>query len=345
MVDSRVVNQMIARIAEFFCFMSDTKERRLYYQLPLVRSAPYAYQHSSIRDVATVCDILDLVQLFQTKGLLFPAGANALFEEVTKNTLLAYSKLYRQKELPDLPEGNIGDIGFYLLALEKSSRVYPRALPEHWQEIKSQLICSLQAFQHTDGSMRIFFDPSLKSYEKNVEAFYLPEALIGLMAVVENSEPLQKTISYSCQEQNRKRHLAEDTATFYANWQFQLLYHWFQKKQKASVLELDHLDQLISALKGSSIANEPFENSVATVEVACYMEGLVHVKRALAIVNNSAGIHETWFNQEIDRSLLFLKEIQAKNLNTIHGGFVHSLFSHEARIDVAGHVFGGLQLL
>ena len=62
-VDPKIVHKMILDIADFFRFMSDNEERRLYYVMPLQQYAPYAYQNSSIRDVATVCDILDLVAI------------------------------------------------------------------------------------------------------------------------------------------------------------------------------------------------------------------------------------------------------------------------------------------
>ena len=355
--DSKIIRAMLIRISEFFCYMSDSEEQRLYYVLPIQHNFPYAYQHSSIRDVATTCDILDLVQFFKEKELPLPPDSLILFEKVTRNTLHAYYNLYQGAELPNLPEGNIGDIGFFLLALQKCFSVYPSQLPDNWKETKIRLTKYLLERQNSDGSLRIFFDDTLKYDEKSAEAFYLPEALIGLITSLGSNTKeiddqvvtqVQKAIIYCCQDKNRKWHLATESATFYANWQFQLFYRWVQKDlgdEKIHFSVTNHLEKLVNALKESRMAREPFGHAVATVEVACYLEGLVHAKYTLEKLYASTRIHDEWFDKEINRALLFLYELQSANLNTIHGGFVHSLGSHEARIDVAGHVFSGLSLL
>ena len=211
--------------------------------------------------------------------------------------------------------------------------------------------------QNADGSINVFFDNRLKQYEKSSEAFYLPEALIGLIATLGNNSKeidaqvaslVQKAIYYCCQDKNRERHLAGEDATFYTNWQFQLLYHWVHKKlmdKSAAAVEANHLEKLIRALMETRISKDPFGSYVATVEVACYFEGLVHAKHTFKMLKMNIDIYEEWFKKEINRCLQFLHEIQMEKLKAIHGGFVHSLTSHEARIDVAGHVFNGLCLL
>lgn len=356
----KIVRNMILRIADFFRYMSENQERRLYYVVPVQPHSPYAYHHSTIRDVATICDILELIQLFKAQDLSLPSNSLVLFEEVAKNTLQAYNDLYHSDELPNIPEGNIGDIGFFLLSLEKCHTVFPSSLPNDWKVTKARLIKILLKRQNPDGSMSIFFDNSLKIYEKSSEAFYLPEALIGLIGTLGNNSKeiddqitaqVQKAISYCCQDKIRKQNLASESATFYANWQFQLLYHWIQKKSKdknaASIEsnEADHLEKLITALKKSIISEKPFGNDVATVEVACYLEGLIHARHTFEMLKMPTSEYDKWFDKEIDRCLQFLYEIQKENLPTIHGGFVHYLGSYEARIDVAGHVFSGISLL
>lgn len=318
---------MLAHITDFFRYMSDNKEHRLYYVLPVQREAPYAYQHSSIRDIATVCDILDLVYKFPPD-----ARTVALFETVTRNTLRSYTGIN------DFVDGNIGDVGLFLLLLEKCRRVFPSILPDDWQEKKTALIRFLHERQNRDGSLRIFFDP-LWPHEKSGEAFYLPEALIGLIGAGQSEEVVRKGVDYCCQEERRKHHLAAEDATFYVNWQFQLLYHWLQKRHPAP-LEITHLEKLVQGVKGLPIAHEPFRAQVATVEVACYLEGLVYARATLAHMHKS--LHPEWFDAEIERSIRFLHTIQSKPLQ---GGFAHSLMSDEARIDVAGHVFSALSLL
>lgn len=355
-VNSQAVRSMILRIAEFFRFMSDNQERRLYYVVPIQQNSPYAYQHSAIRDVATICDILDLVQFFKQQGLPLPPDSLILFEEVTRNTLQAYQGLYQKDELSSMPEGNIGDIGFFLLSLEKCFITFPSMLPDNWKETKTRLIKLLLERQRADGSISIFFDTDLKRYEKSSEAFYLPEALIGLIASLENNSKeideqvaaqVQKAIAYCCQDKNREHHLASDTATFYANWQFQLLYHWVHKKlsgKNMASMEANHLEKLVNALMGSRISKELFGANVAAVEVACYMEGLAHAQCTCKMLNIPVNIYGEWFEKEINRCLQFLYELQMENLHVVNGGFVHSRYSLEARIDVAGHVFSGLQL-
>ena len=355
--DPKTVRLIFRRIGEFFRYMSDNKERRLYYVLPVNQQFPYAYQHSSIRDVATICDILDLVQFIQSNEVDFDLGSISLFETVTKNTVHAYHNHYAKGKLPDTPEGNIGDLGFFLLALQKCHAVFPSLLPEGWEATRSLLVDMLLERQNPDGSMDIFFDNSLKPYEKSGEPFYLPEALIGLIETLLNCERdlsekveslIQKAITYLCQDTIRDQHMTSDSSTFYTNWQFQLLYHWIKRYQNKSSgsfpIETVHLEKLISALKEQRIAKVIFSNNVATVEVACYLEGLVHAQKSLIMLNANTKANENWFSREVERSVKFLYEVQSQALKSFHGGFPHTLYSGEARVDVAGHVFGGLRL-
>lgn len=355
--NSKMISTMILRIADFFRYMSDNNERRLYYVIPIQLHSPYSYQHSTIRDVATICDILDLIEFFNKQEIPLAPESLILFEELIRNTLQAYHSLYQQDAIPNFPEGNIGDVGFFILALEKCHTINSSLLPNNWETTRNRLIHLLLERQHTDGSMNIFFDPRLKKYEKSSEAFYLPEALIGLIASIgSNSKELdnqiithiKKAIDYCCQDKNCKEHLATDSATFYANWQFQLLYQWLHKvpqNKNTASLEANHLEKLISAIKHSNIAKTPFEGDIATVEVACYLEGIVHAQHSLEILEISTMPHDEWFEKEIKRCIQFLYEVQTENFYAIKGGFVHSRYSHEARIDVAGHVFSGLCLL
>lgn len=354
---SQIACNMILHIADFFRYMSDNEEHRLYYVIPIQQYSPYTYQHSTIRDVATICDILDLIQFFKEREMSLAPDSLILFEKVVRNTLQAYHNIYQRNEFTKLPEGNIGDIGFFLLSLKKCLNIFPSNLPNDWKTTQTRLIKLLLERQNVDGSISIFFDDHLKKYEKSSEAFYLPEALIGLIATIgDNSKEIddqvtiqvQKAIIYCCQDENREQNLSTESATFYANWQFQLLYHWIHKKlsDKSEVtIEANHLEKLINALKDPRISEEPFGGNIATVEVACYLEGLVHAQHTFKALKMSTGIYNEWFGKEINRCLQFLYEIQMENLYAIKGGFVHSRYSHEARIDVAGHVFSGLCLL
>lgn len=354
--NSEIIHNMLLHIADFFYYMSNNKEQRLYYVIPIRHHSPYAYQHSTIRDVATVCDILDLIQFFKTEKISISPDTMPLFETVTRNTLLAYHDLYQSGNLSHFSEGNIGDLGFFLLLLQKCHHIFPSILPNNWKITRSKLIKQLLERQNDDGSMRIFFDINLEQYAKSSEAFYLPEALIGLLACIEKDGEqksqmiqIEKTVAYCCQEKLRQQNFESDTATFYANWQFQLLFHWVKVSKKLGnnkfSLEEQHLKRLIDMLQNSRIVHEMFGSGIATVEVACYMEGLAHAKNILKALNLYINRYEEWMEKEIDRSLQFLYEVQTKHLPLIKGGFVHSLHSDEARIDVAGHVFNGLCLI
>lgn len=354
-INIRYLMPMLENIADFFHYMSDNGKHRLYYQLPLPPIFPYAYQHSSIRDVGTICDILDLVQLFKERNIVLALDKIQVFEQVVKVTLKAYQNHYENNELSDFSDGNIGDIGFFLLALKKCSIVFPSLLPIDWKETSNRLIKQLLERQNVDGSLSIFFDPSLQQYEKSAEAFYLPEALIGLIEIIDAKDLdhaamalIQKGIVYCCQEKNRVLNLATDNAVFYANWQFQLLYHWVRKSienKREHILEATHLNKILEYLMQSRIAYGVFEHHAATVEIACYFEGLVHAQQTLIMLQLPTTKYDKWFELEINRCLEFLYQLQAKNLLMIHGGFVHSYDSCEARVDVAGHVFGGINLL
>ena len=355
--DIHIVEKMILEIAEYFRYMSDNEERRLYYVNPIRRTYPYAYQHSSIRDVATICDILDLVHFFNERRMTLGLETQNLFAEVVGNTLQQYHELYHKNEYLNLPDGTIGDVGFFLLALEKCFTIFPTKLPEHWKTTRTQLIQLLLDRQNADGSIRIFFDSNLSEYEKSAEAFYLPEALIGLIATLGHNEEsldnlittqVQKVINYCCQDEKRKQNIATDNVTFYTNWQFQLLSHWINKKlevKSSASIEAEHIKKLINALMDSNIAKIHFGNNVATVEVACYLEGLVHARNSLHLLKIHSDSEDEWLDKETKRCIHFLYQLQTETLPTIKGGFVHARNSEEARIDVAGHVFGALEKL
>ncbi len=341
-VSHSFIKTMLLGISEFFRFIAFNEEKRLYYVVPVKPLEPYAYQHSSIRDVATVVDILDLVVLFERQKIPLRIESKELFKDVAANTLKAYHNLYDRAGLPRIPDGNIGDIGFFLLLLKTVGTIFPDILPYRWQLTRDHLIEELLVRSRIDGSIEVFFDPGLKGFEKQSEAFYLPEALIGLISLREVNpvaidDVVKKAVTYSIQ--GRASNLASDSAIFYANWQFQLLYYWLAYAQdKAAVW---HLEKLVEGVKALRFTSGAFGPGTATVEVACYVEGLVHAKRTLEALGK---VYDAkWFDKEISRSFLFLNDVQVHHMRTIHGGFTHSLNGSEARLDVAGHVFSALR--
>ncbi len=319
---------MLIGIAEFFRYISSNEEKRLYYVVPVQRFMPYAYQHSSIRDVATLVEILNLVGQVNLS-----VRTVELFKEVASKTLVYYHNLYEKLELPQLPEGNIGDMGFFLLLLERAHVVFPDILPYRWQHTMDRLVTRLLERARSDGSMEVFFDPSLKGFEKQSEPFYLPEALIGLMTC-RKLQPeaidgvVKRAVGYFCSRPQ------QEVSVFYANWQFQLLYHYLKYEQ--DIAALVHLEQLLRAV------DIEFGKGAPTVEVACFVEGLVHAEKTLQYLKKP--YDKVWFDKKISEGFLFLNDVQAAHMDKIHGGFTHSLHSHEARLDVAGHVFSALTL-
>jgi hypothetical protein len=332
--------------------MCDNEESRLYYVLPIDNSFPYAYQHSSIRDVATICNILDLAHIFQLQNMDVSNGTLSLFEKAAENTVRSYFPIYEKGEAPHSPEANVGDLGFFLLLLLKCSLLYPSALPKNWFRTLDLVSEKLIERQTPDGGLEIFFDDSKKSYEQSAEAFYLPEALIGLIAVLEQSKKkelesaVKNGIAYLCRKGNRDRHLASDSSIFYFNWQAQLLFHWIRwkmKKEKGDLdLEAEHIVKLLEGIRKTRLSRSSFPTQEAAVAVACYFEGLAHAGNILGLLKLSTLAWSAWFEREIDRCLLFLYELQSSALQEFHGGFPHSRSSSEARVDVAGHVSNGL---
>ncbi len=341
-ISLQLAKSMLLGIAEFFRFISFNEEYRLFYVVPVKKFEPYAFQHSSIRDVATCVDLLDLVALFTKHTIPLGVENKELFKEVAAKTVAAYNSLYEREELLHFPDGNIGDIGFFLLLLTRCNEVFPDILPYRWQQTTDRLIGRLLERSRSDGSMEVFFDPGLKGFEMQSEAFYLPEALLGLIACRKMRPEaidavVKKAVGYCAQEAHRKHNLASDSAIFYANWQFQLLYSWLTCEKDDVAIR--HLEKLVEAVMRRQL---PFGEAIATVEVACYVEGLVHAERSLQYLGKV--YDATWFDREISRAFLFLNDVQAAHMHDIHGGFVHSLHSHEARLDVAGHVFSALSL-
>src|SRR5437016_3121631 len=137
-----IIKNMLLRISEFFRFMSDNKESRLYYVFPVQKEMPYAYQNSSIRDFETISDILDLCSVFKEKEMDLDHEAILLFEKVTKNTLNDYFSQYQKEDFYTLPadERNIGDIGFFLLALQKCRQVFVHLFQQDLTATEIQLI-------------------------------------------------------------------------------------------------------------------------------------------------------------------------------------------------------------
>jgi hypothetical protein len=311
---------MLLRTTDFFRYMSENREHRFYYVLPIDQRHPYAYEHSTVRDVGSLCDILELVLFLKENKLKIEAD----FESVIRSTLSSYYIEHWE---------NIGGAGFFLLALKSCSLTYPALLPADWQELARTLMKKMIAQQKPDGSIPVDGDLS-------AEAFYLPEALIGLIAVLdlgnhEVEEAIRRALAY--QESTRAYQIGSSYATFYYNWQFQLLYRWIKLKREPS----GHFMELMREVKKARIAHTPFDSSVATVEVACYMEGLAHGRQVLAWF----GEEDLWIDKEINRCLDFLYELQNETLSAFYGGFIHSRFSDEARIDVAGHVLCALRVM
>lgn len=344
-ISPHLLKSMLFGIAEFFRFISNNETLRLYYVVPINKLKPFAYQHSPLRDVATCVNILDLVALFTKYTITLRVETKELFKQVIARTLTDVHTLYEKPQLPRFHNGSIGDIGFFLTLLKSCHEVFPDILPSRWQNTRDRLIKCLLERARSDGSIEVFFDAALKGFEKQSEAFYLPEALLGLLAW-RTAQPeaidavVKNAVAYSADALRVRRNLSSEAATFYANWQFQLLYHWLEHENDKTAI--DHLEYLVKAIMSSSIAKAAFGASIATVEVACYLEGLVHAECSLKRLG--IAYDANWFNKEISRAALFLNNVQTKHTATIHGGFVHSLHSPEARLDVAGHVFSALRL-
>ncbi len=172
------------------------------------------------------------------------------------------------------------------------------------------------------------------------------------MAVLEKDSNNQvqdlvnKSIVYLSQEDKRNRHMVGEDSTFYFNWQAQLLCAWIKIKKTSNFsLEKEHLVGLLEALQKTSIAQMSFDHLVATVEVACYLEGLSHANYVRKILKMNSDSLDKWMLREIDRSLEFLYDVQNSSFKYFHGGFPHSKAAGEARVDVTGHVFNGLSFL
>jgi hypothetical protein len=343
------VRGMIEGIMDFFRYMVDNKEARLYYQIPILPRHPYAYQQSPLRDIATIGDILDGISFCKEQKIVIEPEVLRLFEKAVANTLLVYHELYQKGSVPG-DEASIGDVGFFLLCLQKAQSIFPSLLPRGWQSTKQQLKTKLLARQNSDGSLRIFFDDRLAEYEKSSEAFYLPEGLIGLIFALESEEErlaIEKACLYCTQERVRRQNMISETATFYANWQFQLFYHAFQNRifgEKEALRAKQHLLALMQECMKLKIANESFGRHMAAVEVACYLEGLAAAKQTLEMLGAMKEF-ASWFEKEKERSLWFLFELQKEKRDVVFGGFVHYPGSSEARVDVAGHVLSALLLL
>jgi len=350
-------NQMLTRCVSFFYLVSNTPEMRLYYLWPVHTthpSAPYAYQHSSIRDISTTNEICNVVALFKQKDpSVISQEKEEVFKEMTKRTLEGYSKCLMINRYYKGWDGNIGDYGFLLMLGISCGRTFPESVPQGWEEMEMGFVDAICGQQRKDGSVKIFFDKR----KDGGEAFYLPEAMIGLCTILESfprwMTPERQRKMENCitnafkfvgTEKFRKSELQSDTVIFYCNWQFKWGLAWLKYLTKVSRTDeflgvYEHLMNVLEGLKLTRFVGQSFEKK-ATVEVGCYCEGLVSLMHTKIILKENDD--EDWITKQIQKSIDFLEKVQESTLKGWSGGFVHSLGSKEARLDVTGHIANAL---
>jgi len=350
-------NLILTRCVPFFNLISNNVEKRLYYLWPVhttITSPPYAYQNSSIRDIATINDICNLVLLVkEIDPLALPQEKEVLFKEIAKKTLEGYSECMRVKKFPKGWDGNIGDYGFLLMLGVTCRKVFPEVIPVGWEDMEIGLVNGICGQQRKDGSLTIFFDCRRDSGEE----FYLPEAMIGLCSVLEYSpkwvtlahqEKMEKCVTeafkYVSNAKLRKSQHKAETFIFYSNWQFKWGLAWIKyllkvEKRDKFAGALEHLESVLSTVKDTRFVSESFEKK-ATVEVACFCEGLVSLLHTKKLLKDPRD--EEWLMTQIVKAVDFLEKVQEKASKGWKGGFVHTLGSNEARLDVTGHVANAL---
>jgi len=355
-------NLMLTRCASFFYLVSNTPELRLYYLWPvrtsMTPSAPYAYQHSSIRDISTANEICNIVALFKQKDpSVISQEKEAIFKEMAKRTLESYNSYLMLNRFPKGWDGNIGDYGLLLMLGISCGKIFPDTVPSGWEEMEMGLVNAICGQQRKDGSVKIFFD----SRKDGGEAFYLPEAMIGLCSILESNPRWMTTESqrkmencitnafkFASNEKFRNNELrsSSDTAIFYCNWQFKWGLAWLKYLSKVNRTDeflkmgvFDHLTNVLEALKQSRFVKQSFEKK-ATVEVGCFCEGLTSLMHTKLILKDNEG--EDWITEQIQKSIDFLEKVQETAHKGWSGGFVHSLGSNEARLDVTGHIANAL---
>jgi len=332
--------------------MSQTPEKRFLYTFPPPKR-PYAYQHSSIRDLATAYDICSIVQICREKSIPVTEETYSHLQVVVKNTIEAWVPQHLSGE--NYVDGNIGDSGFMLATLAKCSQVYPNCLPQKWDDLVQKITETITSRQRQNGSIALYYDTANQNSELSGEAFYLPEALIGLCYTlhygntpyVQSSQEklyqcLSKAFGYMSSPKIRDYHTKDkEMVVFYTNWQFQFCWHWgsylIEKRSGESMaIVTDHAQSVLSALQQTKFARTQFNEESVVVEVACFLEGIAHIKKLFEKIGIDR--HDDWWlNQQILRSLEFLKQVQDNAPIEWEGGLAHYKSAKEGRIDVTGH--------
>lgn len=216
------------------------------------------------------------------------------------------------------------------------------------------------------GSYKVFF-----GHEKDVGVeFYASEALLGLArAYMLTRNPVFLRSAELALPWYKRYYMggnvSDDMIVFFANWQSQaaLQLHRFTAdeslKREIEDFVLPMYDKIIQAAETddnsfyAQLKDRP--ESVATVEAACFLEGLadafaLELERreppgaavpADQQATESAQNRRATYREAISNALNFLLSVQLNMKRTApfaFGGYAHGLSKHTQRLDVTGHV-------
>lgn len=331
-----MLTERLSLILDWYGGMISEWTGRLLYTYDPEREVAVA-EGSPIRAIASVWD-MELLSRFLDRSDLLPLVERSL-RHYTGYLVARDGTLVLDPTRLGEPSG-IAHSAFMMLALLESD------VPGREPKIRA-LAEGILRQQREDGSYRIYFGDA---DDEGLE-FYPGEAMLALMQAYSfTHEPryltsVERGFRYY-REQFPANAVAPDLLVFYANWQSQYaarLHSQTQSEELESAIR-DYAfalhDQVLLTQFYDEIERHPMRQ--ATVAVACALEG-INDAYAIAVREGDTG-HARAYAQAIRVALGWLLRAQRIELCTSQerGGFGHSLTVRTQRIDVTGHVAGGL---
>jgi hypothetical protein len=329
--------ERLALIFDWYRGMVAGQTGRLVYQYRPVLETAVA-DGSPIRDIASVWDV-ELLSHFLHRRDLLPLAHRTL-EHYCRFLVRRNGRLMLDDARLGEPSG-IAHSAFLLLGL-LSSELAGR------EERVLGLAEGVLHQQRQDGSFKIYFGDTP---DEGLE-FYPGEALLALLETYPLTrdtrylEAAERGFTWHARRDVRGHRVTPDLLVFYANWQSQycaLLYRHTRKPALRDEVR-DHVfalhDRVIHEGFYADVECHPV--SQAAVEVACALEGL---NAAYTIAREEQDTRrQDAYAEAVRVALAYLFRVQCVEgcAERERGGLGTSLTDRTQRIDVTGHLVGGL---
>jgi hypothetical protein len=331
----------------------DTK--RLYYEY-IPEKQRFSTMPCPIRDMGNVYDLASLCHFLEKEN-----G----FQPVIETSIHHFSRWVERKKIGAIlnsdaldEPSSIAHSAMLIMCLVEVYTAPPLLKDKSHEHLIKDLADGILAQQRTsDGSYKVYFSKRIES-DKGLE-FYASEAMLALMTAYEYTgekkylESVEKAFPFYM-KYYWDGLVSPDLLIFFANWQSQSASKFLEKTNNTSLSE--RIIEYVYQLHDRIIMKDHFyknvkedPSSLATVQVACALEGLADAYNILIKhphPDPDDWRHSTWekrkryYRESIDIAVDFLLLIQKESAvdQIAEGGFGHGLFNKTQRLDVTGHV-------